>query len=405
MILPNMAEVAVQKGINLLTASDWTHPAWFKEISETLEEAGEGVYRLKEGTELEQQVRFILSTEISCIYKQGNKLRRIHVLIFVSSLARAAQFSQALVAKNCNISSDGRPIIGLTARQVLEMLLEVDERGFLIPCHVWTPHFGLYGSASGFDSIEEAFGDLSEHIYAVETGLSSDPEMNWQIPELSSRSILSFSDAHSLAKMGREATVFELVDVSFSYLRQAIIKGSSNDNYVGYTVEFYPEEGKYHYSGHRRCRVSLSPSAIVSQGICCQVCLKKVTEGVSIRLSQLAGKESLESALLSVRQGVRWLEDPHKIHPPFVRLVPLLEIIAEALGTSVASKRVKDKYTFALDTLGSEIDILLMIPLETIAFQVGDRIAEGVAKVRKADLFIEPGYDGEYGIVRLWSTK
>ncbi|MBI5044873.1 MAG: hypothetical protein HZC02_03035 [Candidatus Levybacteria bacterium] len=246
-----MAKVALEKGVRLLSASDWTHPVWFKEISNLLEEAGEGVYQLASGIGLTKSVRFVLSTEISCIYKQGNKLRRIHNLVFISSLSKAEEFSKALVAKGCNIASDGRPIVGLTSKQVLELLLEIDEKGFLIPCHVWTPHFGLYGSASGFDSIVEAFGDLSTYIYGVETGLSSDPQMNWQIPELSSRSILSFSDAHSPAKMGREATVIEMENIDFPHLKMAIQKNKSSSNKIIFTVEFYPEEGKYHFSGHR----------------------------------------------------------------------------------------------------------------------------------------------------------
>lgn len=402
MNLPVMAKVAVEKGLNLLSASDWTHPGWFSEITDLLEEVGEGVYGLREGTMDEKKVRFILSTEISSIYKQGDKLRRIHNLVFISSLNKAEQFSNALVSKGCNISADGRPIVGLTAKQLLELLLQIDEKGFLIPCHVWTPHFGLYGSASGFDSIEEAFGELSEHIYGIETGISSDPGMNWSIDELKTRSILSFSDAHSPAKMGREATVFTLSEMKFANIKQAIHKGSSRDNRILYTIEFYPEEGKYHYSGHRGCKISLSPEQIRSIGVMCSVCHKKVTEGVFIRLSQLAGEAGLQSATISRKDGVLWLEDPDNNQPPFVKLVPLLEIIAQALGSSVGSKKVKDTYGFVLSELGSEMHILLDIPLETIARAVGERIAEGVAKVRQGDLLIEPGYDGEYGVVKLW---
>lgn len=433
MVLPMMAKVASEKGLDLLTVSDWTHPVWFKEISELLEEEGEGVYGLKSGTMDEKKIRFILSTEISSIYKQGDKLRRIHNLIFVSSLAKAREFSAALVGKGCNVSSDGRPIVGLTAKQLLELLLDIDPKGFLIPCHVWTPHFGLYGSVSGFESIEEAFGDLAKYIYGIETGLSSDPEMNWAIDQLKTRSILSFSDAHSPAKMGREATVFELERMDFPSLRSAIIRPSviastfdklsinsakqshtiamsspkatpRNDNKVLYTIEFYPEEGKYHYSGHRNCKVSLSPEQIRSEGTICSICHKKVTEGVFIRLSQLAGSAGLRQAVVSNKDGTHWMEDSDKNQPPFVKLVPLLEIIAQALGSSVASKKVKDKYAFVLSELGSEMGILLEVPLETIALGVGERIAEGVAKVRRGDLFIEPGYDGEYGVVKLWGN-
>lgn len=406
MILPTMSQVALEKGLNLLSTSDWTHPMWFKEISGLLEEAGDGIYRLNIGTDAMQGVRFVLSTEISCIYKQGDKLRRIHNLVFVSSLEKAAEFSKALVGKGCNIGSDGRPIVGLTSKQVLEMLLETDEKGFLVPCHVWTPHFGLYGSASGFDSIEEAFGDLSEYIYGIETGLSSDPEMNWQIKELTSRSILSFSDAHSAPKMGREATFFKLDKVDFPHLKQAIIKGSSQENKILFTVEFYPEEGKYHYSGHRNCKIRFTPQELKEKGNICPACKRPLTEGVFVRLSHLAGKETLESAVIKPNeQGLQWYTDPDKIHPPYIKLVPLLEIVAEAFDSTTLSQKVKFAYNKALKMLGSELDILLKTPQDAIDSAVGERVAEAVDKVRRGDIVIEPGYDGEYGVVAIWGDE
>lgn len=406
MTLPTMSQVAVEKGLGLLTASDWTHPVWFKEISSLLAEAGDGVYKLNMGTEAMQSVRFVLSTEISCIYKQGDKLRRIHNLVFVSSLAKAEAFSKALVAKGCNIGSDGRPIVGLTSKQVLELLLEIDEQGFLIPCHVWTPHFGLYGSASGFDSIQEAFGDLSEHIYGIETGLSSDPEMNWQIPELANRSILSFSDAHSAPKMAREATMLELAQIDFPHLRLAVQKGKSTENKVTFTIEFYPEEGKYHFSGHRACKVRFTPQEVKDKGTICPVCKRRFTEGVFVRLSHLAGNETLESAIVKPNDhGLRWFTDPQHNHPPYVKLVGLLQIIAEANNSTVMSQKVKLQYNKAVKMLGSELTTLLKVPKDTIAQAVGERIAEGVNKVRRGDIIIEPGFDGEYGVVRIWNDE
>jgi uncharacterized protein (TIGR00375 family) len=405
MILPTMSQIALEKGLQLLTASDWTHPIWFKEISSVLEEAGDGVYRLTIGTKEMQSIRFVLSTEISSIYKQGDKLRRIHNLVFVSSLSKAEAFTQALVAKGCNISADGRPIVGLTSKQLLELLLEVDEKGFLIPAHVWTPHFGIYGSASGFNSLEEAFDDLSKYIYGIETGLSSDPEMNWQIPELQNRSILSFSDAHSLPKMAREATILELEKIDFPHLKRAIEKGNSESNKVIYTVEFYPEEGKYHFSGHRACKIRLTPQELAEKGNICPVCKRSFTEGVFVRLSQLAGKEKLDSALIKPNdKGLHWFTDPHKHHPPYVKLVPLLEIIAESLESTVMSQKVKLQYNKAIKLIGSELDILLKADVSTIAHAVGERIAEGVDKVRKGEIIIEPGFDGEYGVVKIWDS-
>ncbi len=405
MVLPMMARIAAEKGLQLLTASDWTHPMWFKEISTLLAESGEGVYRLRESAN-NNPIHFILSTEVSSIYKQGKKLRRIHNLVFISSLARAESFSKALVAKGCNIGSDGRPIVGLTSKQLLTLLLEVDEDGFIIPCHVWTPHFGLYGSASGFDSIEEAFGDLSDHIFGIETGLSSDPEMNWQIPELSNKSILSFSDAHSPAKMGREATMLELEKVDFPHVKEAFQKGKSPLNKVVFTMEFYPEEGKYHFSGHRGCKVRLTPEEEKERGRTCPVCRRQLTEGVFVRLAHVAGTEALSSAIVkSNESGLRWFTDPLKHHPPYVKLVPLLEIVAEALSATVMSQKVRLVYNRGIAMLGSELDILLKISEYEIAKEMGEKVAQSVVKVRKGEIVIEPGYDGEYGVVKIWDPQ
>lgn len=427
MTLANMAQIANEKGLQLLSTSDWMHPVWLSEISSQLVEAGEGVYKLEGGSASVQSVRFVLSAEISSIYKEGDKLRRIHNLIFISSLAKAEAFSNALVKKNCNISSDGRPIVGLTSKQLLELLLDVDEKGFLIPAHVWTPHFGLYGSASGFDSIADAYGDLSDYIYGVETGLSSDPEMNWQVPELETRSILSFSDAHSLPKMVREATVFDLEEVDFPSLKSAVMHPSVRSsellatresrfspknrelvakNYIDYTVEFYPEEGKYHFSGHRNCKSSRTPGEIVREGSICPVCKKLFTEGVFVRLSQLAGKTSFSNATAKLDdKGVKWLNDPNGIHPPFVKLVPLLEIIAEAMGSTIASQRVRLQYNKAIQLLGSEMEIMLKTDVNTLSQKLGERIAGGISKVRSGEIVIKPGFDGEYGVVRIWDQK
>src|SRR6266404_1845888 len=286
MTLSVMAAYARQKGIDLLTAADFTHPIWFKEMQSQLQEAEEGLYELRDdngevgpSTSLRvknnKKFKFMLSTELSSIYKQGEKLRRIHNLIFVPSFITAEKLTKALVARGCNLNADGRPIIGISAEAILELLLSIDDRAFLIPCHVWTPHFGVYGSASGFDSLEEAFGKMAKYIYGIETGLSSDPDMNWQIRELMNRAILSFSDAHSPAKMVREATVFDLDELTYENIRQAIMRLSMKtdaNNKIAYTLEFYPEEGKYHFSGHRNCKVSVGPDDIRAGGTTCPVC-------------------------------------------------------------------------------------------------------------------------------------
>jgi PHP family Zn ribbon phosphoesterase len=433
MNLPVMAEFARQKGIDILSASDWTHTLWFKEIQGQLEEIHEGLYGLKRPFDSAQgkKALFLLSTEISSIYKQGEKLRRIHSLVFVPNFDVAEKVNRELLKRGCNLSADGRPIIGLSSRNLLEMLLNIDERCLLIPCHVWTPHFGVYGSKSGFDTLEEAFGDLAPYVYGVETGISSDPEMNWRIPELKNRSILSFSDAHSPANMAREATVFELEKPSFENIRKAIMRkwevgngrvengvrsGKSHISprskatpashiqpRISYTIEFYPEEGKYHYSGHRNCKVSLAPSEVREKGTICPVCRREVTEGVELRIEQLGGvgfaKEYNEKVSES---GIKWYTDKTRNHPPYVKLVRLEQVIAAGLGVTTASQRVSEIYKKLVPALASELDILLKTPLAEIEKQADSKIAESLKRVRSGMLEIEPGYDGMYGKVKIW---
>jgi len=405
MTLTVMASYAEQKGIDLLTAADFTHPVWFKEISSLLEEAEEGLYRLKDDIR-KKPVRFLLSTEISSIYKQGEKLRRIHNLIFVPSFETAEKFTKALVSRGCNLNADGRPIVGISSEALLELLLSIDERGFLIPCHIWTPHFGVYGSASGFASLEEAFGKMAKYVYGIETGLSSDPDMNWQIKELMDRTILSFSDAHSPAKMVREATVFDLEELSYENLRQAIMRlmtKSQTKNKIAYTLEFYPEEGKYHFSGHRNCKVSVGPDEIRSGGTTCPVCQRKLTEGVLYRVQELSDKSLLDRVeAKSNALGVKWYIDKKHIQPPYVKLVPLLEIAAESLSSTVSSQKSKDLYAKLCAELESELTVLLRAPIEAIEKVGGMKVAQGITKVREGTIAVDPGYDGEYGKVAIW---
>lgn len=421
MTLPVMAQFALQKGLDILTASDWTHPLWFKEISQLLEEAGEGVYRLKEGNGTEgtkgtkgtKEVLFLLSTELSSIYKQGDKLRRIHNLVFVPSLEVAEKVSRELVKRGCNLNADGRPIIGVTSKNLLELILAIDTRCFLIPCHVWTPHFGIYGSASGFDSLEEAFGELAPQIYGIETGLSSDPDMNWQTKELKNRTILSFSDAHSAPKMGREATVFDLESPTYENIRQAIMYQSfSKDqrlktkNHIAYTIEFYPEEGKYHYSGHRNCKVVYDADQVREKGTTCPVCRKKLTEGVFMRVEQLSDPKFIGRVVAkSNEHGLKWHTDKMRLQPPYVKLVPLLEIVAEGMGSTVASQKSKDMFAKLCRELGSELEVLLRTPIAAIEKASTHKIAQGVLKVRDGNIAIDPGYDGEFGKVKIWNEE
>lgn len=414
MTLPVMEQYAAQKGLDILTASDWTHPLWFKEISQQLEPATEGMYKLKGQA---KEVLFLLSTEISSIYKQGDKLRRIHNLVFVPSLEVAEKVNKELIKRGCNLNADGRPIIGLWSKNLLELILSIDERSMIVPCHIWTPHFGIYGSASGFDSLEEAFGELSSQIYGIETGLSSDPDMNWQTKELMNRSILSFSDAHSPAKMGREATVFDLEKPTYENIRQAIMyqsikstKGSKsikgNENKIAYTIEFYPEEGKYHFSGHRNCKVVYDAEQVREKGTTCPVCRKKLTEGVFMRVEQLSDPQLFGRAINKENeQGLRWYTDKLKIQPPYVKLVPLLEIVAEGMGSTVASQKVQTMFANLCSEVGSEVEVLLRAPIEKIEKASTARIAEGVMKVRQGNIEIDPGFDGEFGKVKIWDEK
>lgn len=437
MTLPVMAETAIQKGLDILTVSDWTHPLWFKEIQNLLEPDVEGMYRLKgiplrpSGFEGQaKEILFLFSTEISSIYKQGDKLRRIHNLVFVPSMEVAEKVSRELVKRGCNLNADGRPIIGLSSKALLELILSIDERSFLIPCHVWTPHFGIYGSASGFDSLEEAFGELAPQIYGIETGLSSDPDMNWQTAELKNRTILSFSDAHSAPKMAREATVFDLESPTYENIRQAIMRlsnrphpnpllkgeGGNNSprpaeegqgegkNKIAYTIEFYPEEGKYHYSGHRNCKVVYTAEDVKEKGTTCPVCRKKLTEGVFMRVEQLSDKKLMGRAIAkNNEQGLKWYTDNLHIQPPYVKLVPLLEIVAEGLHSTVASQKTKDMFSKLCKELGSELEVLLRKPINEIEKVSNNKIAEGVLKVREGNIAIDPGYDGEFGKVKIWA--
>lgn len=433
MTLPFMAQYAAQKGIDIISASDFTHPVWFKEIREQLIEAEEGIYKLRgESSELRnaKETLFLLSTEIASIYKQDGKVRRVHNLIFVPSLEVADKVNRELVARGCNIMADGRPIVGISSRNLLEMILTIDERCMLIPCHIWTPHFGVYGSASGFDSLEQAYGDLASYIYGIETGISSDPGMNWEVKELRNRSILSFSDAHSAPKMGREATVFELEEPSYGSIREAIMLPSviasdlrergnlivdgiasshtpRNDvNKIAYTIEFYPEEGKYHFSGHRNCKVSIGPEEIRGGGNTCPVCKRRMTEGVLYRVQQLVDESLFNRVEEKVDEhGVKWYEDKLGEQPPFVKLVPLLEVVAQGIGSTIASQKSQTMLAELCSQFGNEIEVLLEASLEDITKVGGEFVAEAAKKVREGNISIIPGYDGEYGKVSNWDEE
>lgn len=405
MNIPVMAEWAAKKGIDLIGAGDWTHPIWLRELQANLTEAGDGIYQYQG-----LKTKFLLSTELSCIYSQGGKSRRIHLIILAPGFAAVEKINRELTLRGANLLSDGRPILGLSSQSLTDLILSADEKCLVIPAHAWTPWFSLYGSMSGFDSIEECFGEFSKNIYAVESGLSSDPAMNWRIEELVNRAIVSFSDAHSPAKLGREATVFQAQSsmqkaesLTYKNIYDAIA-GNSGDWGIAHTIEFYPEEGKYHYTGHRNCQVVYSPNETRKLGTTCPVCGKPLTVGVMSRVEHLA-KMEIETETEKDKFGVRWIKNRQVVRPPYAMLVPLMEILAESLESTPASQKVSNLYEQLNGSLGGEFKILLETEIEDIKRIAGEKAAEGVAKVRGGDIAIEPGYDGVFGKVKIWPTS
>lgn len=376
------------KGIDLVGTGDFTHPAWLGELTEKLEPLGNGLMRLKKRYQIngiphlcEAPVSFILSSEISCIYRKNGRTRKVHAIIFVPDISHIARINLAL-SRIGNLSSDGRPILGLDAKELLRIVKDVSPDALFVPAHVWTPHFSVFGAASGFDSLEECFEELTPEIQAIETGLSSDPSMNWKISALDNITFISNSDAHSPGKMGREANIFE-GEVSYATVARAI---RTKKGFFG-TIEFFPEEGKYHHDGHRSCGVNLSPEETIRHGYLCPRCGKRVTVGVMHRINSLADR----------RDGFR----PHDALP-FHSTISLKEILAEILGVGVASKSVNLEYLKLLHNLGSELAILMETSLDDIE-QGGSRpLREAIERVREGRIHITPGYDGKYGKIRIF---
>jgi uncharacterized protein (TIGR00375 family) len=327
----------------------------------------------------------MLSVEISNIYKRHDKVRKVHNLIFAPSMD-AAQKIQTRLGGIGNITSDGRPILGLDSYDLLKLTLEADARNLLVPAHIWTPWFSALGSMGGFDSMTDAFGDLTKHIFALETGLSSDPPMNWRVKGLDDFILISNSDAHSPAKLGREANIFD-TDLSYDGIYQAL--SDKNDKGLVSTLEFFPEEGKYHFDGHRDCQVRWHPKETIKHKGICSVCGKPVTVGVMSRVELLADRPQQEKP---------------KRSRPFKNIVPLPELIAEVKGMGEASKAVQEAYMKALSQLGNEFHILLDCPLDEIKRAAGDVLAEGVSRMRQGKVEIAAGYDGEFGTIKIFSS-
>ena len=391
--LPNIHAWAQIKGIDVLSASDFTHPQWFEELQEQLIEVDEGIYELKEAfrsradehvivpESCRRPVRFLMSTEVSLIYKKGGKCRKVHHLMMAPNLEAVAQLNRELGARG-NIRADGRPILGLDSKELLKIMLDVSPDCQLIPAHVWTPHFAIMGSKSGFDSIEECFDEMSHHITALETGLSSDPPMNWRLSQLDRFALVSNSDAHSPEKMGREATIFN-TDATYPAILHALRHDHSQ---IEGTIEFFPEEGKYHCDGLRNENLVWRPEETVAYGGVSPKSGKPVTVGTLTRVESLADRPFGSKS----ERG-----------RPFWSIIPLVEIVSEIVGNGVKSKKVVTRYFDLITALGPEFYILKEAPIHEIA-AVDERVAEAVDRMRRGQVLIQPGYDGEYGVIRLF---
>ena len=396
MVPESLYRWAQLKGITVVGTGDFTHPAWFTELQEKLEPAEPGLYRLKPelATPVDAEipaacradVRFMLTTEISSIYKRHERTRKVHNLIFAPSFSAVANMTDKL-ARIGNLHSDGRPILGLDSEELLRIMLERAPEALFVPAHAWTPHFSVFGANSGFDSLEECFGDLTPHIRVIETGLSSDPPMNWRLSQLDGITLISNSDAHSPSKLGREANVLS-GDLSFDDIKAAFTSGDPA-LFQG-TIEFFPEEGKYHYDGHRNCRIRLSPEEARTHHHACPECGKPVTRGVMHRVEILADQPA-------GHRGRRAL--------PYRSLVPLVELIAEVRGAGVNTKGVTEAYHQLLASLGNEFEILMNVPIAAIEENGGSLLALAIQRMREGSVNIAPGYDGEYGTVRLLSQE
>lgn len=404
MIVPIMWEWGAKKGIDLLGTGDFTHPFWVHDLKQDLAELGNGFYAYR-GDQEKKGPFFVLSSEISCIYSQSGRTRKIH-LVFLAPSLKIVEKVNSRLAEIGNLTADGRPILGISAENLVKTILAVSQEIIVIPAHIWTPWFSLFGANSGFDSIKECFGEESENIHAVETGLSSDPAMNWRIDELRQKQIVSFSDSHSPAKLGREATVFES-DFSYLGLKEAL-SDEGEENRILYTIEFFPEEGKYHFTGHRNCNVKYDVLDLKQKGKICPVCGKPLTVGVVQRVADLAKIEEKELGLEDWRLGpskVRGVKTLKLNKPPYVMLVPLQEVIAEALGVGVTSKAVLNEYHQLVKGIGSEFQVLLTaMPIELQKFGQ-PRVIEGIMKLRERDLHIDPGFDGVFGKVEIWGNN
>jgi uncharacterized protein (TIGR00375 family) len=379
---------AKKKGLDLMATGDLTHPIYVEELREKLVEDGSGLLQLKNVRTNEHKniTKFVLSGEISCIYKDKDKTRRIHLCILMPDFKSVLRLQKELEKRKCNIRSDGRPIVGLSAKQITEICLSISDKSLIIPAHIWTPWFSLFGSKSGYDKIEDCFEELTPNIYAYETGLSSNPPMNWRLSQLDTLTMLSNSDAHSPANIGRESNVFEFEKLTYDELFNALKTKTG----LLYTINFFPEEGRYHYDGHAKCKHSCTPKESKAQKDICPKCKKPLVLGVDHRVDELADRE-----LGAKSEG----------EVDYKSLVPLQELIAEGFGQGKNTKAVQTMYEDMIEKGKSEFNVLLELNREEIKNISNEIIAEAIMRVREGRVIKTPGYDGEYGIIKVFSEK
>lgn len=385
--LAEMVKWSEIKGVDIVSCADFTHPAWFKELKTNLvEDNDSGLYKIKDS---KSTVRFLIATELSCIYRQNDQTRRVHLCILMPSLQSAEKFNQSLSDRGAKLAADGRPILGMSAKQVLEIMLETDERAMMIPAHVWTPWFAVFGSKSGFDSLTECFEDLTPQIKAIETGLSSDPQMNWRLSQLDDITLISNSDAHSGPNIGREANVMDLEQETYDEIVE-IIKTKNKKKFL-YTIEFFPEEGMYHWDGHRTCGFSCAPQESKKYHNICPKCKKPLTIGVDARVLELADQE------------MKQIEQ--KMHIPYKSIVPLPELIADYFGVSRNSKKVENLFFELMEKSKNEFEVLLDLDFGSLKKIMPEVLAQGIIRMRESKLKLIPGFDGQYGKVEIFSPE
>lgn len=385
--LANLEKIAIFKGVQILGTGDFTHPQWFAEIKRLLQPAEPGLYALSKTS----SVRFVLTVEISSIYTQGNKTRRVHTVFVMPSIKSAGKFRDVLDKRGANLKSDGRPIVGISAAELAQLAFDIEPKTMVVPAHIWTPWFAMFGSQSGFDSVEECFGEVADKIFAVEMGMSSDAAMNWRVANLDRMSLLASSDAHSLHRIAREGNVFEIRsanDLSYDWLYNVIKRKNPKD--FLFTVKYYPQEGRYHYDGHADCGFSCAPEETKRLGGLCPKCGRKLTVGVLSRVEALANRP----------KGYR-----PQAAIPTRHLVPLEEVIADCFGMGAQSKTVQATYNSLVKAAGGEYRVLLDLPYEELQRFVEPIILEGIRRNREEQLHIQPGYDGKYGVVKIFTDE